>query len=208
MTGLTKDNKNYQIGKLIYPRLSTIMEGRPNIGIEKWKKRVGENEAQRISDETSEWGSKVHLITAYSDLNKYRMIENMLAEDESLLLPLLTWEDWVKEYIKKWVAIEVIVWSNKLGVAGRIDRIGEMKGDKKLSLHDLKTGSLWDDVGIRLYGYRFMWNERNRRKVERCLAIQLPRNNPGELKVKEYSNGNFEEKFVELCEDYHLLNRD
>jgi len=208
MTGLTQNGKNYQIGKAIYPRLSTIMENRPNPWIEKWKKKIGEDEAQRISNETSEWGSKVHLITAYSDLNKYKMIEDMLAEDESLLHPLLAWEDWVNKYIKKWVAIEKIVWSNKLKVAGKLDRVGIMRGDKRLSLCDLKTGSLWDDVGIRLYGYRFMWNERNRRKVERCLAIQLPRNEPGELKVKEYSEGNYKEKFIELCEDFHLLNRD
>lgn len=207
MTGLTQDGKNYQIGRLIYPRLSVIMEGKPNIGIEKWKKRVGEDEAQRISDETSKWGTKVHLVTAYSDLRKWKKMEAMVKDDESLLMPLLTWQEWVREYIKKWIAIEVVVWSNKLKVAGTIDRVGVMKGDKCLSLCDLKTGSLWEEIGIRLFGYRLMWNERNRRKVERCLTVQLPRNDPGELNVKEYSNGKYEGEFIELCEEYHLINK-
>ncbi len=204
---LTKDNNNYQINKTLYPRLSAVIESRPNPFLEKWRKKVGEYEAERISKETSEWGTKIHLITAHSDLKKWRKMEAMVKEDETLLMPLLTWQEWVKEYIKEWIAIEVIVWSNKLIVAGRADRIGIMRGDKKLSLHDLKTGSLWDEIGIRLYGYRLMWNERNRRKIERCIAIQLPRKDPGELKVKEYSNGKYEKKFVELCEEYHLIRR-
>lgn len=130
-----------------------------------------------------------------------------MKDDESLLMPLLTWQEWVREYIKKWIAIEVVVWSNKLKVAGTIDRVGVMKGDKCLSLCDLKTGSLWEEIGIRLFGYRLMWNERNRRKVERCLTVQLPRNDPGELNVKEYSNGKYEGEFIELCEEYHLINK-
>ncbi len=207
MIGLTKDDNNYQINRLFYPRLSTIVGSRPNPFIEKWRKRVGEEEAQRISDETSEWGTKIHLVTTYSDLKKWKKMEAMVKEDESLLMPLLTWQEWVKEYIKEWIKIETVVWSNKLKVAGTIDRVGVMKGDRKLSIHDIKTGSLWDEIGIRLYGYRLMWNERNRKKVERCVAIQLPRNDPGELKVKEYSNGKYEKKFVELCEEYHLMRR-
>ena len=202
-------DNSYMVSGKTYPRLSQVVEQVPNIALGEWKKRVGEEEAARISEETSEWGTAVHAITMHSDNHDYRKIENCLAEDDNLLLPLLSWESWVTEFVSKWTAIEKIVWSDTLRVAGTVDRIGKLKGDKCLSLCDIKTGSLYDEIGIRLYGYRLMWNERNpRKKVTRCLAVSLPRKNPGEIRVKEYidnEKNRYEARFIELCNDYHAL---
>jgi hypothetical protein len=201
----------YQIGKKYYPRLSQIVEQVPNIALRNWKKRVGEEVAREISEEASEWGNAVHKITEYSDHYNCKKIDDMLteAEDNCLILPLLAWESWVDEYVSKWIAIERIVWSDKLIVAGTIDRVGKLKEDKCLSICDLKTGALYDEIGIRLFGYRLMWNERNpKKKVTRCLAVNLPRKVPGEVKVREYidnSKNRYEERFIQLCKDYHTL---
>lgn len=202
--GLSKDGQGYLINGKRYPRLSDVLAS-DSIGLRKWKEKIGYEEAERIAEETSEWGTRVHLVTALSDLNKFKEMEKMIHEDESLLPPLLAWQQYVKDYITKWIAIETIVWSDKLVVAGRVDRVGIIRGDTTPSILDLKTGSLYDEIGIRLAGYSLMWNERSRRKAKRYLAIQLPRLNLGEIHTKEYTHPKYEGKFIEACEVYHKM---
>ena len=199
---LTKDG--YLINGKRYPRLSDVLAS-DSIGLRKWKEKIGYEEAERIAGETSEWGTKVHLVTALSDLKKYKKMETLIYEDEFLLSPLLAWQRYVNDYIVKWIAIEKIVWSDKLRVAGRVDRVGVIKGDWDYSILDLKTGSLYDEIGIRLAGYLTMWNERSRKKAKRYLVIQFPRLNLGEIHTKEYTHQKYERKFVEACEVYHKM---
>ena len=202
-------DNSYTVSGKIYPRLSRIMEQVPNIALRNWKKRIGEEEAARISEETSEWGTAVHHITMQWDFGWHIDVNDTINTNKDLLLPLLSWQSWVTEFVNDWIAIERIVWSKKLRVAGTIDRVGKLKGDKCLSICDLKTGSLYDEIGIRLFGYRLMWNERNpKKKVTRCLAVSLPRKNLGKLEVKEYVDNDknrYEARFIELCKDYHAL---
>jgi hypothetical protein len=205
------DGNFYVINGKKYPRLSAIVEQIPNIALRNWKKRVGKDAAREISEESSTWGSKVHKITEHHDHQDCIKIDDMLNEigGKNLLIPLLTWDSWVGEFVNKWIAIEKIVWSDELRVAGTVDRVGRLKGDKCLSICDIKTGPLYDEIGIRLFGYRLMWNERNpKRKVTRCLAVNLLRKVPGEVKVREYldnSKNRYEERFIQLCKDYHAL---
>jgi len=202
---LNKDQTHYIIKGKQYPRLSEVMKVIPNFGLEKWKERVGYEEAERIAKETNEYGTKVHLITMYNDLDKQKKVYDMVKSEPFLLPPLLAWINYYEKYIKKWIAIERLVWSDELMVAGTIDRVDEFFGEKALSIHDIKTGSLYNEIGIRLAGYKIIWNEREKRKVERYSAVQLPRENPGEIRVKEYTNPKYEEKFREACETYHLM---
>ena len=201
---LNKEQTHWNINGKWYPRLSEVIKVLPNPGLDKWKERMGE-EGDRIAEETSEYGTKIHLITMYHDMGKSRKVDRMAREDPSLLPHLFSWIGYTEKYIKKWVAIERLVWSDELGVAGTIDRVDKFVGDKVLSIHDIKSGSLYDEIGVRLAGYKIMWNERNKVKVERYSAVQLPRENPGEIRVKEYTNPKYESKIREVCETYHRM---
>jgi hypothetical protein len=200
---LLKDGK-YLINGKLYPRLSDVLAS-DSIGLRRWKEKMGYEEAERIAEETSEWGTKVHLVTALNDKRDYKKMMQMIHENSSLLPTLLAWQLYVSEYITKWIAVEEIVWSDKLMVAGRVDRVGIIKGDTTPSILDIKTGSLYDDIGVRLAGYLTMWNERSRKKAKRYLAIQLPRLHLGEIKPKEYTHPRYENKFVEACEAYRKM---
>jgi len=98
------------------------------------------------------------------------------------------------------------VWSNRYWCAGRIDRVGVVVGDRSPSIIDIKTGSLNDGLGIDLAGYRYMWNERSRRKAKRRLVVHMPREKPGELRVKEYTKEQDEASWIEMCNDYRMVN--
>ena len=204
---LNKDQTHWIINGKQYPRLSEVMKVLPNVGLEKWKEKVGYEEAERIGNEAADFGTKIHTITMYRDKKQYNKMYAMLDDDESLLPYSMAWSLYVMKYIKKWIAIEKLVWSEELGVAGTVDRVDEFI-DGSICIHDLKTGRLTDEIGIRLAGYKILFNERSKKKkekVERYMAIQLPRENPGELKVKEYTNPKYEVKFKEACEMYHKM---
>lgn len=206
---ITVTDDRYTIDGKEYPRLSVVTSQHVNVGIEEWKKRVGEEEAERVANEAADYGIAVHEVTALNDLShldSHGQLNITLESNPWLVPSWVAWMEWVREFVKEIIAVEVVVWSNRFWCAGRIDRILKMKGDRSLSLWDLKTGSLSDEFGVDLAGYSYMWNERNRRKVKRRGVIHMPKKNPGELRVKEYTKGTDEGKWVEMCEDYKMVN--
>ena len=203
---LSKDGNHYIIKGKRYARLSHVVETMiPNVPLERWRDRVGDEEADRISLKTSDYGTKIHLITMCNDRGEEEKVRKTGEEDSSLLVHLFTWDQWAKKYIKKWIAIEKVVWSDELMVAGTVDRVDEFVGEKQLCIHDLKTGALYDEIGVKLAGYKIMWNEREKRKVGRYSAVQLSRKEPGTIRVREYTNEKYEKKFREICRQYHEM---
>jgi hypothetical protein len=193
----------YTIDGRTYPRVSTILGVKPAPYLDAWRKKVGQAEADRIQEETAEWGNKVHLITALNDTRQYKKMDKMLYQNEDLLIPLLTWQEWEREFVKQWLAVELLVWSDKIGCAGKIDRIGILLGDTRPFLGDLKTKTtVGDETGVQTAGYKKMYNERaqGRNKVVRTLAVHLPRVNTGYLRVKEFTKqgDRFEKEFMDL----------
>jgi len=190
----------YHIGGRAYARISAIANAGPKPYLEQWKKRVGDIEAERISRETAEYGDLVHEITMWDDLKAKRKVQIWLRKHPFLADSLFAWRRWVSLYIKEWLMIEKIVWSDSLMCAGKIDRVGIIIGDKKPSIIDLKTGGIWDTIGVQLAGYLVAYNEKAKKKAHRRLAISLPRKDPGKLVVKEFTENKFIEEFRSKAE--------
>ncbi len=153
MLSITKTDNHYIINGKKYARLSKVIETMiPNIPLEKWRREIGEDEADRISLEAADYGTRVHIITMYHDMGKQEKVMKIAENDTILLAHLFAWQEWVKKYIKKWIAIEKVVWSDRLKVAGTVDRVDEFVGERQLCIHDLKTGALYDEIGVRLAG--------------------------------------------------------
>ena len=204
---LTEDERQYIIGGKHYSRISDIAGAGDKSFLKKWREKVGEVEADRITKEAGDYGTMVHEITMWSDMKKPKKVEAILKKNEFLFPTLLSWDEWVRQYIKEWIAIEQIVWSNKLRCAGRIDRVGIMVGDKSPSIIDLKTGGMWDTIGVQLAGYLVLYNEKAKKKAHRRLAISLPRKEPGKLSVKEFTEEKFVEEFKYKAELFRSMNQ-
>ena len=189
-------NNRYVIDGKEYLRVSEVASNRPNPGLDAWRQRVGEEEASRIAEETSAFGTAVHKITYLNDTRKMKEVEVMLSDDPELIPFWVAWFDWTDNYIERWVEREKVVWSKKLRVAGRIDGVGVIKGDKKPSLIDIKTGNIYDNLGIALAGYKKIYNEGAKERVERTVVVHMPRKNPGYLRVKDYESGDYIGEFL------------
>lgn len=200
---LSEDKRKYIIEGRPYPRVTDICSIIRRPGLEKWKIEKGMEESTRIAKETAEYGDLVHEITMWNDLNRMDKVEVMLKEHKFLLAPWVAWFDWVGEYVAKIIFVELIVWSDKWRCAGKADRVVRMKGDKVLTLPDIKTGNLYDEIGIQLHGYKLCYNEHHNPPVKRTIAVQLPRIDPGTIKVKEYDKVKYTDAFKSAVKLYY-----
>ncbi len=153
---------------LLYPSVTTITSQHGKDKILEWRKRVGEEEANRISTRASNRGTKVHKICEnylnneedYARTNPahiHKTMPDTIAMFKSLQ-PLLD------EHVNNIHALEIPLYSHHLKVAGRVDCIAEYDG--KLSIIDFKTsGKLKEESWIKGYfmqcsAYAVMYEER------------------------------------------------
>lgn len=195
----------YVIGDRHYNRLSHVLGIIPRPGLDAWRKSVGEEEAHRIMVEAADFGTLVHRVTEASDKSNLWKWKEVLKERADIVACCEAWEKWRDKFVKEIVDIEKVVWSDVYGVAGTTDRAVIMKGDEDVSIVDIKTGGLWETVGVQLAGYMVMYNERGGAKgpARRRIAVQLPRKDPGTRRIKEYSEDKWVVEFERVCVEYN-----
>ena len=115
-----------------YPSIATVLGVLSEDAIRAWRERVGEDEANKISGRASNRGTRVHSIVERY-LKNEDTTDNLPHIRQSLenLRPILD------KSIGKIFGLEVALYSNHLGVAGRCDCIAEFDGVP--SIVDFKT---------------------------------------------------------------------
>ena len=106
-----------------YPSITTVLGVLSEDAIRAWRERVGEDEANKISGRASNRGTRVHSIVERY-LKNEDTTDNLPHIRQSLenLRPILD------KSIGKIFGLEVALYSNHLGVAGRCDCIAEFDG--------------------------------------------------------------------------------
>jgi len=127
--------RHYKTPKGNFPSITTVLSILSRDGIKAWRERVGEKEANRISNQASRRGTNVHSMCEQYVNNELDASEFMPHEKAMFnsIKPIL------KERIDNVYAQEMPLWSSYLGVAGRVDCIAEYDG--RLSVIDYKTSS-------------------------------------------------------------------
>lgn len=168
----TINGKRYYVtptGKL--PSITTVLSILSRDGIKAWRKRVGEAEANKISTKAARRGTKVHAmcedyINNDLDAKKYLPSDR---ETFNSLKPVLD------EHLDNVYAQEVPLWSDYLGVAGRVDCIAEW--DNKIAVVDFKTSrKLKKKEYISSYfmqaaAYAVMWEERTGIPINKIVIL-------------------------------------
>jgi ATP-dependent exoDNAse (exonuclease V) beta subunit len=154
-------------GKL-YPSVTTILNAHNKQGILEWRKRVGEEEANKISRQSATRGTKFHNLAEKYLQNQLPPEKLSILEHEmfEMAKPVLNRIDNIR-------AQEVGLWSHHLRLAGRVDCVGEFDG--KLSIIDFKTARREkDEAHIQHYfmqasAYAIMFEERTKIPVNRLV---------------------------------------
>ena len=121
-------------GKL-YPSITTVLGELNKTSILEWRKRVGETEANKISTMASRRGTTVHSVCESYIKNE----EGYLDGQTPNIIELFKSIEPYLERIDNIHGVELALYSNHFGLAGRTDLIAEFDG--KLSVIDYKTSN-------------------------------------------------------------------
>ena len=114
------------------PSITTVLSRLSRQGIMEWRKRVGDEEANKISGKASSRGTRIHKICEDYINNKELEFRSPLDKEMFLSMqPLLD------GFVGTVYGQELPLYSKYLGIAGRVDLISEWDG--KLSVIDFKT---------------------------------------------------------------------
>tara|TARA_Y200000002_G_scaffold289816_1_gene243910 strand:- start:625 stop:1332 length:708 start_codon:yes stop_codon:yes gene_type:complete len=116
-----------------YPSITTVLSGRNNEGIVRWRESVGNDVANNIMRGAAKRGTAVHTL-----VENYLNNEE-LSKQDVLPVALFTLLKPELDNINSIRMQEGGLYSDKWGVAGRVDCIAEYKG--KLSVIDFKTST-------------------------------------------------------------------
>ena len=154
----------------LYPSVTTVLAEHTKKGIQEWRARVGDEEANKVSRQAANWGTRFHTIT-----EKY-LQNNLSGGDLSLWdLEMFKVANPVLDRIDNIRAQEVALWSHHLRLAGRVDCIANFDG--KLSVIDFKTARREKDVEhiqhyfMQAAAYAIMFEERTKIPVNRLTIL-------------------------------------
>lgn len=120
-----------------YPSITTILGKTSNqVWLQRWKDRVGEEEAARISKLATDRGTLIHEYVE-KHFNSEDIKHQLETEPTDIQFMTRNLIKGVSSGIEEIYGQEQILWSNKYKYAGRTDMVGVWKG--KLSIIDFKT---------------------------------------------------------------------
>ena len=165
-----------------YPSVTTVLGSLSKDAIDAWRKRVGEEEANKISGRASRRGEALHLACEKYLLNEMSdlKIRNMMPNIKQLFMQLRPELD---KNIGRIYAIEQPLYSDKLRIAGRVDTIADW--DNRLSIIDYKSSTkekLEENIlgyFLQCTAYAEMFEELTKKRIENIVvAIAVEEGNP------------------------------
>lgn len=184
-----------------YPSVTTVLSILNEEFIQRWRARVGEEEANKVSHRASTRGTAVH-----------ECIEKYLDNDENYA------EGYMPNIIDNFNAVkpvlderigtihlqEAALFSDHLGLAGRVDCVGEFDG--VLSIIDFKTSKKikkkeWiTNYFIQESAYAIMWEERTGVPIVNLVTIITVDNESPQVFVEHRDN--WVPKLLETINEY------
>lgn len=205
MTAVTTDTgRQYMTPEGVnLPSITTVLSILSRDSIAKWRSRVGEKEANRISYRASTRGTSVHEICEKyvnndPDWNKYMAINpdngemKMTKRTPDLIDSFLKMKPILDERLTTVYAQEAPLYSTHLGVAGRVDCVGIFDG--KLSIIDYKTAMKpkrldWiKNYFMQESAYAIMWEERTGMPITQLVTIISVDNHEPQVFVEHRDN--------------------
>lgn len=173
MKAVTKEkHRLYEVGEgKWYPSVTTVTGHKKVKDILRWRKRVGEEEANKISGRATARGNKFH-----SMVECYLKNEEVKYDEKSPLAYFMF--KTAKETLNRIDNIHLLespLYSDKLMLAGRVDCIAEF--DNTLSVIDFKTSTkvkkeAWiENYFVQETAYAVMYYERCGVKVDKIVTL-------------------------------------
>ena len=198
----TSSGRKYQTptGKQ-YPSVTTVLSILSEEAIQKWRARVGEEEANKISHRASTRGTAVHeIIEKYLD-NDPQFKEGYMP---NIVSDFMDVKQILDERVGAIYAQECPLYSDYLQIAGRVDCVAEFDG--KPSIIDFKTSrktkkkSWIENYFIQESAYAIMWEERTGMPITQLVTIISVDNEDSQVFIEHRDN--WDAKLLETIDEY------
>lgn len=197
----TEKGRTYSVEGMSYPSVTTVIGHSKKKSIMEWRRKVGEEEANKISKRASTRGNKTHklaeLYLSNKDISKYK--------DDVMSMGLFHLIKPHIDSINNIHALEAPLYSKTLKLAGRVDCIAEYNGE--LAIIDFKTSTKnkreeWiQDYFAQECAYAIMFQELTGLKVKKLVTIIACET--GEAQVFEiYDKFKYARKLKEYIDAY------
>ena len=188
----------------LLPSVTTSLAMISKDGIDAWKRRVGEVEAKKVLDFAGPTGTEMHKICEnylnnkpldYKDKNPraYTLFKQLKPELNK---------------INNIIAQEVQLYSDKLGVAGRVDVVGEYEGTPSVidfkSSRKKKYKSQIKSYQLQSTCYALMFEEMTKKDIPQ-IVILISADDESVVPFI-FDKEQFIEPLKNVLEDYHLRN--
>ena len=167
----TEQGRRYFVEGNAYPSVTTVIGEKKKKSIIEWRRKVGEDEANKISKRATTRGNKCHKLAedylSNKPLDRYR--------DDVLSLGLFHQIRPYIDRINNIHALEESLYSHTLRLAGRVDCIAEY--DEELAIIDFKTSTKFkreewiQDYFSQETAYAIMFQELTGLKVKQLVTI-------------------------------------
>jgi genome maintenance exonuclease 1 len=189
----------YEVDGKAYPSVTTVLGAIPKPGLIAWRKSVGEEAAKWEMNRAARRGSATHTLVEQYLKGETPSIRDVLPLGMfRLLKPYL-------EQIDNIHALEQIMYSHKLTIAGQVDCIAEYNG--KLSVIDFKTANKervdsWNEnYYIQCTAYAIMYEELFDTPIEQIVILQAGEDGSAKAFVK--NKADYEEKLGKAIQDFY-----
>ena len=199
------DGKRYYITPTgeKYPSVTSVTGLLNRDGIKKWRKRVGEKTANKISTQAARHGTSAHQL--FEDYIRNDNFEEKFKSAMPTTQQAFISVEKLLNQIGTVHALEAPLYSHELQLAGRVDCIAEWEG--KLSVIDFKTSAKpknpeWiTNYFIQETAYAKMFEELTGKEVEAIVTLIAVSNGTSQLFV-EQPTIEFVDKLQELRSEY------
>ena len=198
----TSSGRKYQTptGKQ-YPSVTTVLSILSEEAIQKWRARVGAEEANKISHRAATRGTAVHeIIEKYLD-NDPKFKEGYMP---NIISDFMDVKQILDERVGTIYAQECPLYSDYLKIAGRVDCVAEFDG--KPSIIDFKTSrktkkkSWIENYFIQESAYAIMWEERTGMPITQLVTLISVDNEDSQVFIEHRDN--WDAKLLETIDEY------
>ena len=156
-----------------YPSVTSVTSFKSAAFFKKWRNKIGENEANRITARATQRGTAFHAIT--EDYIKGQLDLDRYLENNPLSVRMFQSAKSTLNRINNIHCLETFLYSHYLGLAGRVDCIAEFDGE--LAVIDFKTStkekkeSYIENYFVQETAYAAMFLERTGLEVKKIVTL-------------------------------------
>ncbi len=171
-----------------YPSVTTVLSQLGKKELFEWRKRVGEEEANRVAAKAARRGTALHTVCEKYLLNEMSpmKLQTMMPSTKELFYKIKTHID---ENVSQIHCLEQALYSERLKIAGRVDCIGVWNG--KLSVIDFKSSTRQKDEAdipgyfLQCTAYALMYEELTGVPIDQIVVLIGTETGPGQVFVKD-----------------------